>query len=205
VDFLPISAKAQSQGNLINPGCTYRIIVFGTISEVDGTGSSLPGFSMGTKATITITGNDSDIELIAGNGGTSAASGYIDTKSVDSFTGSAGTIVLQGVQFDVIDDSVGIDSGDSALSVDLPPNLVNGVNGFAFVFAKGAITTTAWDGGATTLLSRYERAGRYQCTEGGQPFPDQQMRVFPTPRDKLGRCRAAILYSFRTAESARQR
>jgi hypothetical protein len=144
--LLPLSSKAQG---------TFQIVNAGAISEVDGTGSSLPGFSMGTSGIISISGNLSDIQIYEILSGETI---YSDPYSIDSFVGSNVTNVLQGVLFQVAENGYGPNGACNSLGIVLPPNINDGVNGLDLFFPKGTIATTAWNGGATTMLQDAQSA-----------------------------------------------
>jgi hypothetical protein len=142
---LPVATHAQG---------TFEISAGGTISEIDGTGSSLPGFPLGASATITITGKNSDIQLGAGNGSTSGASDYIDPNAIVTFTGTDGSYQYEGVQFDVINNG-GIGTGTTdSLQIVLPPgNLNTSINGIGLSFPASTVPDSSWSSGLIMLNS----------------------------------------------------
>jgi hypothetical protein len=144
VALLPSAAKAQ--GTLGG----FNLTAPGTVSEVGGTGSSLSGFPMGSPVTITISGNNADIHLYAQSG--TVESDYVDQYANVTIAGNGVSYTLpQYVEFSVLTDGVGpTGQPTDDLAVIISPNAYNGL---FFQFPSGTITTTAWSGGASTLLS----------------------------------------------------
>lgn len=123
----------------------YNFVSTGVVTEVDGTGSILPGFPMGAPTTYSITWNSADLKVADAS---SYYTKFSDPSASVILTGDDGPCQLTGAEFIVYACS----GAEDVLSILTPPNINTGAgNGLVFTFPQGTVTTRTWNDVLTLL------------------------------------------------------